>query len=229
VTEPGSSRTLYFDDDVRGARLELDRRARDLATLRDGGRFDEPAVDPDEAAIHGLADANLNFARANSLLNQGRTLVALDETGRFLTDLPPTHNFAAAAAFWQTHPDAQPASLCGREQNLVAASFSDVGWEWLKESAVESPGIPGERDLASDLGVPGSDADDGRRPPYVRDPGGWMVQVVEVQPPWKPSPQQVTLGTRAGHDAAKKLAGRPPRWVRWLVWGWPSPDDKARE
>jgi hypothetical protein len=58
---------------------------------------------------------------------------------------------------------------------------------------------------------------------------GWMVQVVEVQPPWKPQPQQVTLGTRAGHDAAKKLAQRPPRWVRWLCWGWPSLDDKARE
>ena len=99
----------------------------------------------------------------------------------------------------------------------------------MKESAVESPGIPPERDLASDLGVPGSDADDRRRPPYVRDPGGSMVQLSEVQPSWRRQPQQVTLDTRAGHDAAKKLSQRPPRWVLWLVWGWPSPDEKARE
>jgi hypothetical protein len=102
-------------------------------------------------------------------------LCALAEDGRFLTDLQPTRDYTVAAAFWRQNPTAQPASLCGRDQNLVACSFSDVGWEWLKESAVESPGIPPEHDLASDLGVPGSDADDGRRPPYVRDPGGWMA------------------------------------------------------
>jgi hypothetical protein len=228
VTEPGSSRVLFFDDDLRGAQLEITRRQQDLQTLR--VRYEEPPIVDNDAAARALADQNLNFARANSLLNQGRTLVALDETGRFLTELQPTHSFAVAAAFWETHPDAQPASLCGREQDLLAASFSDIGWEWLKEEAVESLGSPPPNDPISALGVPGrDDSGDLVAPPHVRDPGGWMVQVVEQLPPWRPQPQQVTLGTRAGHDAAKKLEPRASRWVRWLVWGWPSPDDRGRE
>lgn len=87
MTEPGAARTLYFEGPagVREAQLEMDRRRVDLQTLRETGRYDEPTVDPD-AAIRALADRNVNFARANSLLNQGRTLVALEETGRLLTD-----------------------------------------------------------------------------------------------------------------------------------------------
>jgi hypothetical protein len=228
VTEPGSSRTLFFDDDLRGAQLEISRRQQDLQTLR--VRYEEPPVVENDAAIRALADMNLNFARANSLLNQGRTLVALDETGRFLDGLQPTRSFAVAAAFWETYPDAQPVSLCGREQDLLAASFSDVGWEWLKEQAVESLGSPPSDDPINALGVPGrSDDYDTVAPPYTKDPGGWMVQVVEVQPPWKPQPQQITLGTRAGHDAAKKLAPRASRFVRWLAWAYPTADDKGRE
>lgn len=120
--------------------------------------------------------------------------------------------------------------MCGRDQDLVACSFSDVGWEWLKEKAVESVGSPPADDPIAALGVPGrGDEYDTVAPPYVRDPGGWMVQVGEVQPPWRPQPQQVTLGTRSGHEAARKLAPRPPRWVRWLCWGWPTLDDGGRE
>jgi hypothetical protein len=54
-------------------------------------------VDPDEVE-RALADRNINFARARSLLDQGRTLAALDQTGRFLTDLQPTRNYAFAVA-----------------------------------------------------------------------------------------------------------------------------------
>jgi hypothetical protein len=226
VTAPGAARNLYFTD-VREAQLELGYRQVDLETLKAAGQY--PEFVDDDAPVRALADANLNFGRANSLLNQGRTLVALDETGRFLTDLQPTRSFAVAAAFWETHPDAQPASLCGQEQDLIAASFSDIGWEWLKEEAVESLGSPAVDDPYGYLGVPGRDDFDTVAPPHVRDPGGWMVRVEEMLPAWRPQPQQVTLGTRAGHDAAKKLAQRAPRWVRWLVWGWPTLDDKARE
>jgi hypothetical protein len=122
MTEP---RTLYFTD-VRFAQLAMAARQHDIQTLREAGQYDEEPDDPD-AAIRAAADANPNFGRANSLLNQGRTLVALDETGRFLTDLQPTRSYLAAYEFSQSHPDAQAASLCGREQDLIACSFSDTG------------------------------------------------------------------------------------------------------
>ena len=118
MTEP---RTLFFTD-TRSAQLELAARRHDIQTLREAGQFDQEPDDPD-AAIRELNDRNPNFARANQILNMGRTLVAIDETGRFLTDLAPTRSFTEAAEFWRQNPGAQAANLCGREQNLVCASF----------------------------------------------------------------------------------------------------------
>jgi hypothetical protein len=217
---------LYFTD-TRAAQLELAARQHDIRTLREAGQFDEEPDDPD-AAERALMNANLNFARARSLLDQGRYLAALAEDGRLLARLG--RDYTAAAEFWRTHPGALAASLTGRAQNLVCASFSDTGWEWLKTEAVEpASGRAPAHDAIAALGVPGSSGEEGARPPFVRDPGGWQVTLTEVAPHWQPPRAEVTLGRQAGFAAARALAQPAGRWVRWLCWAWPSPDDPGRE
>ena len=209
--------------DLEAVAETLDAHAERQADVQSWPEWVErsPAEDQVLAAaaqVWELAARLPNFARAKSLLDQGRTVCALDQAGRVLAEFPGTRSEAAAAGWWASYPDTLPAAVCSPEADLFCLDVGHPrggGVGWLQQACWEPPPAGYVRD---------EEEFEHRPPGWQLDHLGANVSLVEEVPP-RPRLRRVMMSppmTRSQRDAAyRALRPLSPPARLLLVWTYP--------